>query len=124
MWTSYGGLVSTELGRARRCAKQPAALAAHFWATNAGYRFIRDARHVRTGTRLAIDVEAMPGPGVELVLTVDGEWRRSQLFRSHDQPELVGAIADTRATFEAKAGHDRCSEWTKPWTVAAPRAPR
>jgi hypothetical protein len=34
--------------------------------------------------------------------TVDGEWRRSRLFRSHEQAELSNAIADTRATFEAK----------------------
>jgi hypothetical protein len=50
----------------------------------------------------AIDLKAIPGIGAEIVLTVDGEWRRSRLFRSHQQAELVGAIADTRATFEAK----------------------
>jgi hypothetical protein len=50
----------------------------------------------------AIDLKAVPGIGAEIVLTVDGEWRRSRLFRSHEQAELVGAIADTRATFEAK----------------------
>ena len=32
----------------------------------------------------------------------DGEWRRMRLFRAHEQAELSGAIADTRATFEAK----------------------
>jgi hypothetical protein len=50
----------------------------------------------------AIDLKAVPGVGAEIVLTVDGEWRRTRLFRSHEQAELVGAIADTRATFEAK----------------------
>jgi len=34
------------------------------------------------------------------VFTVDGEWRKTRLFRSHEQAELVGAIADTRAMFE------------------------
>jgi hypothetical protein len=50
----------------------------------------------------AIDLKAVPGVGAEIVLTVDGEWRRTRLFRSHEQAELVGAIAETRATFEAK----------------------
>jgi hypothetical protein len=50
----------------------------------------------------AIDIKAVPGVGAEIVLTVDGEWRKTRLFRSHEQAELVGAIADTRATFEAK----------------------
>ncbi len=58
---------------------------------------------LRNGTReAAIDLKAVPGVGAEIVLTVDGEWRRTRLFRSHEQAELVGAIADTRATFEAK----------------------
>ena len=28
--------------------------------------------------------------------------RKTRLFRSHERAELAGAIADTRATFEAK----------------------
>jgi hypothetical protein len=40
--------------------------------------------------------------GAEIVLTGDGEWRRTRLFRAHEQAELSAAIADTRATFEAK----------------------
>jgi hypothetical protein len=36
------------------------------------------------------------------VLTVDGELRRTRPFRSHEQEELVVAIADTRAMFEGK----------------------
>lgn len=44
----------------------------------------------------------MPGIGTEIVLTVDGELRRARLYRTHEQAELSGAIADTRATFEAK----------------------
>jgi hypothetical protein len=50
----------------------------------------------------AIDVKAVPGIGAEIVLTVDGELRKTRLFRSHEQAELVGAIADTRAAFEGK----------------------
>jgi hypothetical protein len=50
----------------------------------------------------AIDVKAVPGIGAEIVLTVHGELRKTRLFRSHEQAELVGAIADTRTTFEAK----------------------
>jgi hypothetical protein len=50
----------------------------------------------------AIDVKAVPGIGAEIVLTVDGEWRKTRLFRSHEQAQLVGAIADTRTAFEAK----------------------
>jgi hypothetical protein len=46
----------------------------------------------------------VPGIGAEIVLTINGEWRKARLFRSHQQAELVGAIADTRAMFEAKGG--------------------
>jgi hypothetical protein len=34
------------------------------------------------------------------VLTVSGELRKTRLFRSHEQVELVGAIADTLAVHE------------------------
>ena len=50
----------------------------------------------------ATDLRPVPGIGAEVVLTVDGELRRSRLYRSHEQAELVGGIADTRAMFEAK----------------------
>jgi hypothetical protein len=50
----------------------------------------------------AIDLKAVPGIGAEIVLTVDGEWRKTRLFRSHEQAELGDAIAATRATFESK----------------------
>jgi hypothetical protein len=33
------------------------------------------------------------------VLTIDGEPLKTRLFRLHEQAELVGAIADTRAVF-------------------------
>ena len=46
--------------------------------------------------------QAVPGIGAEIVLTVDGELRKTRLFRSHEQAELVGAIADRRAMFEGK----------------------
>ena len=36
------------------------------------------------------------------VLSVDGEWRKTRLFRAHEQAELSGAIADTRAMFAGK----------------------
>ena len=50
----------------------------------------------------AIDLKAVPGIGAEIVLTVNGELRKTRLFRSHEQAELVGAIADTRTMFERK----------------------
>ena len=40
------------------------------------------------------------GVGAEIVLTVDGELHKTRLFWSHEQAELAGAIADTRAMFE------------------------
>jgi hypothetical protein len=56
----------------------------------------------------AIDLKAVPGIAAEIVLTVDGEWRKTRLFLSHEQAELVGAIADTRAVFEAIGQCSRC----------------
>ena len=50
----------------------------------------------------APDLKAVPGIGAEIVLTVDGQWRKTRLFRSHQQAELVGAIADTGTMFEGK----------------------
>jgi hypothetical protein len=41
----------------------------------------------------AIDLKAVPGIGAELVLSVDGEWQRSRLYRLLEQAELSGAIA-------------------------------
>jgi hypothetical protein len=52
--------------------------------------------------RPQIVLRSVPGVGAEIVLSVEGEWMRTRLFRSHEQGELSGAIADTRATFEAK----------------------
>ena len=56
----------------------------------------------KDGCEAAIDVKAVPGVGAEIVLSVDGQWRKTRLFRSHEQAELVGAIADTRTMFEGK----------------------
>jgi hypothetical protein len=56
----------------------------------------------KDGREAAIDVKAVPGIGAEIVLTVDGEMRKTRLFRSHEQAELAGAIADTPAAFECK----------------------
>ena len=50
----------------------------------------------------AIDLRPVLGIGAEIVLTVDGELRRSRLYRAHEQAELAGAIADTRTAFEVK----------------------
>jgi hypothetical protein len=55
----------------------------------------------KEGREAAIDVKAVPGMGAEIVLS-DGQWRKTRLFRSHEQAELVGAIADTRTMFEGK----------------------
>jgi hypothetical protein len=58
---------------------------------------------LRKGSREAtIDLRAVPGVGAEIVLTVDGELRRTRLYRAHEQAELSGAIAETPATFEEK----------------------
>ena len=56
----------------------------------------------KDGHEAAINVRPVPGIGAEIVLTVDGDLRRTRLFRSHEQAELVGAIAETRAMLEAK----------------------
>jgi hypothetical protein len=68
----------------------------------------------KDGHEAAIDRRAVPGVGAEIVLTVDGELRRTRLYRPHEQLELSGAIADSRARFGRRAGRDT-------WTVA--RAP-
>jgi hypothetical protein len=51
-------------------------------------------------------IEGGAGVGATIVLTGDGELRKTRLFRSHEQAELVGAIADTRTTFERRGGSD------------------
>jgi hypothetical protein len=56
----------------------------------------------KAGHEAAIDLRAVPGIGAEIVPNVDGEFRRTRLYRAHEQAELSGAIADTRATFEAR----------------------
>jgi len=55
----------------------------------------------KEGREAAIDVKAVPGMGAEIVLS-DGQWRKTRLFRSHEQAELVRPIADTRTRFEGK----------------------
>ena len=55
-----------------------------------------------SATELDAVLGAVPGVGAEIVLTVDGELRRTRLYRAHEQAELSGAIADTRAMFEGK----------------------
>jgi hypothetical protein len=51
------------------------------------------------------------GIGAEIVLTVGGEWRKTRLFRSHEQAELVGAIAYTG---DVRGEGVRVMEWTMP----------
>jgi hypothetical protein len=51
---------------------------------------------------VAIDLKAVPGVGAEIVFTMDGEWRKTRLFRSHEKAERVGAIAETRTMFEGR----------------------
>ena len=58
--------------------------------------------YCKEGREAAINIKAVPGIGAEIVLTIDGQWRKTRLFRSHQQAELVGAIADTRTMFEGK----------------------
>src|SRR5215203_6477809 len=73
----------------------------------------------KEGREAAIDAKAVPGIGATIVLKVDGELRKTRLFRSHEQAELVGAIADTRTAFEGRGGsgggragaHPRGSGW-------------
>ena len=55
----------------------------------------------KDGAEVAMDLRPVPGVGAEIILTVDGELRRTRLFRSHQQAELSGAIADTREMFTA-----------------------
>jgi hypothetical protein len=64
----------------------------------------------RATTRLRSNLKAVPGIGAEIVLTVDGQWRKTRLFRSHQPAELVGAIADTRTLFEGKGWACRAAE--------------
>jgi hypothetical protein len=40
------------------------------------------------GHEAAIELRAVPGVGAELVLSVDGELRRTWLYRAHEQAEL------------------------------------
>ena len=48
------------------------------------------------GHAAALDLRPVPGVGAEVVLTEDGELRKTRLFRSHEQAELVGAIPSWR----------------------------
>jgi hypothetical protein len=59
---------------------------------------------------VTIDLRVVPGVGAEIVLRVDGELRRPRLYRAHEQAELSGAIADTRAAFEGRGGRDADDE--------------
>ncbi len=56
----------------------------------------------KDGHAAALAVRAVPQVGTDVTLLVDGELVKSRLFRSHEQAELAGAIAETRARFESK----------------------
>ena len=56
----------------------------------------------RDGYHAAVGIRQVAGVGSEIVLIVDGDWRRTRLYRTEQQAERDKAIADTRATFEAK----------------------
>jgi hypothetical protein len=57
----------------------------------------------KEGRETAIGVKAVSGIGAEIVLTLDGELRKTRLFRPHEQAELVGALADTRRDARTQA---------------------
>jgi hypothetical protein len=42
----------------------------------------------KSGHEAPIELRAVPGVGAELVLSVDGELRRTWLYRSHEQAAL------------------------------------
>ena len=63
-------------------------------------------RHVAWTLRLSthtadLELRDVPSVGVDVVLIVDGDLRRSRLYRSHQQDALADPIAATRATLEA-----------------------
>jgi hypothetical protein len=72
--------------------------------TNHDDRLPRRVWTLRRGEHeAAIDLRAVPGSGAEITLIVDGgEMQRTRLCRAHEQAELSGAIADTRAMFAGK----------------------
>ena len=83
----------------------------------------------KDGHEATLDLRAVPGVGAEIILTVDGEMRRTRLYCAHEQAELSGAIADTRAMFDAKGGRE-LSKWLRTYGGGhagcrrASRAPR
>jgi hypothetical protein len=61
----------------------------------------------KDGHEATLALKAVPGIGAEIVLTVDGEMRKTRLFCSHEQAELAGAIGDTPTMLEVKDGRNR-----------------
>jgi hypothetical protein len=49
------------------------------------------------GHDAAINPRPVPGIGTEIVLTLDGEWRKTRLFRTHEQAYMGFARVDRRA---------------------------
>ena len=83
---------------------------AEWWAKVKQAREPQQESHVRhvawrlcLGSHAAeLELRDVPRVGVDVVLIVDGDLRRSRLYRSHEQDALADAIASTRASFEAK----------------------
>jgi hypothetical protein len=50
----------------------------------------------------ALGVRTMPGRGHELLLSVDGEWRRTRMFRCRQPLEMLDAIATIEAGLTAR----------------------
>lgn len=49
-----------------------------------------------------LDVRCVPGWGHELVLSLDGEWKRSRTYRREQPLAIIDAIGETVARLEAK----------------------
>ena len=83
---------------------------AEWWASVKQARERARAKHerhvawtLRLGTHTAdLELRDVPTVGVDVALIVDGDLRRSRLYRSYEQDALADAIASTRAWFEAK----------------------
>src|SRR5215213_8257264 len=52
----------------------------------------------------AIDLKAVPGIGAEIVLTVDGAWRKTRLFRSHEQADWSARSPTRRRHLRRRGG--------------------
>jgi hypothetical protein len=58
----------------------------------------------KDGHWATIDLKAVPGIGAEIVLTVDGELRKTRLFRSHEHRPRVRDCGDEFGLLRATSG--------------------